>query len=60
MLAMAQNEQSKVNVHATIPRTLRDDLRSLAEAHMHSQAAEIRRAIADHVKSAGRLQRSAP
>jgi hypothetical protein len=45
-----QKESSIVVITAGVPRELRDEVRQIALSNFHSQAAEVRRALVDHVE----------
>lgn len=49
-----QNESHNVVVTAALPRELREQLGHLAKANYHSTAAEVRRALAAHLKAANK------
>jgi hypothetical protein len=45
-----QKETSTVVITAGVPRELRDEVRQIALSNYHSQAAEVRRALVEHVE----------
>lgn len=45
-----QKESSRIVVTANVPRELREEVGRIARRNFHSTAAEIRRALADHVE----------
>lgn len=55
---MLKQDESSTVVTARLPRDLYERLREQAEANLHSQAAEIRQAIAGHVLQVRGRQRA--